>query len=164
VLTHLSPPLHPSCLGCRCGHLPSSTSGPKHATTLTPPPEHVIVPDLPGGPFLDLGFPASPTPPPPPTFGHRCPCLPTRRWPQPSTPSRRSVAAQGVDGSHPLLFIEMQIGSFRLLCLVHIDWLFVMFIKMQCRLIIIEPCAAIITVLGTLTNLNLGTNNCCSIT
>jgi hypothetical protein len=40
----------------------------KNTTALTPPPEHVIVPDLTSGPLLDLGFLASPTPLPSPTF------------------------------------------------------------------------------------------------
>jgi hypothetical protein len=55
--THLSPPLHPSHpRHCR---LLSSTPALERATTLTPPPEHVVVPDLAGGPLLDLGFPDS---------------------------------------------------------------------------------------------------------
>jgi hypothetical protein len=41
-----------------------------------------LIPDLIGSPLLDLGFPTSPTVPPPPTFNPRCRCLPIRLHPE----------------------------------------------------------------------------------
>jgi hypothetical protein len=88
VLAHLSVPLRPSHLRHHCRRLSYSTPAMEHTTTstpaserttaLTPPLEHVIVPDLTSGPLLDLGFLASPTLLPSPTFGRRHRRLPAR--------------------------------------------------------------------------------------